>query len=81
MLKLLLVVVVLLVVVAWVMRRGKGKPPAASRDRKATRAAAAEPAPMLACSHCGVHLPRAEVAFDAAGQPFCSAEHRVAGPR
>jgi uncharacterized protein len=44
----------------------------------------AEPAArleMLACAHCGVHLPRDEAAFDVAGRPFCTPEHRVAGPR
>jgi len=36
---------------------------------------------ILACAHCGLHLPQAEAAFDAAGRPFCTPEHRVAGPR
>ena len=83
MLKLLLVVVVLLLAVAWVMRRGKGGKASqrGSKTAKPPAAAPAEPAQMLACSHCGVHLPRADAAFNAAGQPFCSAEHRVAGPR
>ncbi len=81
MLKLLLLVVVVLLALAWVMRRGKGGKRSGTDPARPPAATPAEPAQMLACSHCGVHLPRAEAAFDAAGQPFCSAEHRVAGPR
>jgi uncharacterized protein len=36
---------------------------------------------MLACAHCGLHLPQAEVVADAAGRPYCSDTHRAAGPR
>lgn len=41
------------------------------------------PAPqaMLACAHCGVHLPQSDALMDAAGRPFCSDAHRLAGPR
>jgi len=35
---------------------------------------------MLACAHCGVHLP-ASLALRAQGHSFCSAAHRDAGPR
>jgi hypothetical protein len=28
-----------------------------------------------------VHVPAAELQFDAAGLPYCSDAHRVAGPR
>jgi uncharacterized protein len=37
--------------------------------------------PMLACAHCGVHLPRTDAVFDPAGRVFCSAAHQQAGPR
>lgn len=36
---------------------------------------------MLACAHCGVHVPQGDVLADAAGRPFCSEAHRLAGPR
>jgi uncharacterized protein len=42
---------------------------------------AAQAAPMLACSHCGLHLPKTEAVFDAEGRPFCGEAHRLAGPR
>jgi uncharacterized protein len=36
---------------------------------------------MVACAHCGVHVPAADLCFDAAGRPYCSEAHSVAGPR
>lgn len=36
---------------------------------------------MVACAHCGVHLPAADLLFDTAGRPFCSDAHLLAGPR
>ena len=41
----------------------------------------AAPVTMLACSHCGLHLPQAEATFDADGRPYCGEAHRLAGPR
>jgi uncharacterized protein len=35
---------------------------------------------MLQCSHCGIHLPRAEALLDERGA-FCTEAHRLAGPR
>jgi uncharacterized protein len=35
---------------------------------------------MVACAHCGVHLP-GSLAVLARGQAYCSAAHRDAGPR
>ncbi len=31
---------------------------------------------MIACAHCGVHLPAAEAVTDAQGHRFCSPAHR-----
>lgn len=39
--------------------------------------ASPSPAPMVACSHCGVHLPSAD-AVTVAQRSFCSAAHRDA---
>ena len=36
---------------------------------------------MLACAHCGLHLPARDALVDAAGQPYCSEAHRRAGAR
>ncbi|MDX9844516.1 MAG: PP0621 family protein [Aquabacterium sp.] len=35
---------------------------------------------MVACAHCGVHLPASEACRDTAGRAYCSAAHRDAGP-
>jgi len=78
--KYLLLLVVLGVALMWWLagrRRGPGavqrKPDAGSRK--------AGPAPMIACAHCALHLPQPDALFDAAGRPFCSEAHRLAGPR
>jgi uncharacterized protein len=83
-LKFLLLVVLLAVVVGWwFARRRRSKKGPAAKPPVATskRGAAPEPAAMLACAHCQVHLPQDDAQFDVAGRPYCSAEHRVAGPR
>ncbi|MCX8146147.1 MAG: PP0621 family protein [Azovibrio sp.] len=36
---------------------------------------------MLACRHCGVHVPVSDVVRDAQGRPYCGAAHRALGPR
>jgi uncharacterized protein len=82
---------VLLVVVGalWVMfgrsrRVGGGArapKPAAPKTEDAKADAGKAPQAMLACAHCGVHLPQAEAVHDAAGVAFCSEAHRLAGPR
>ncbi|MBL8341789.1 MAG: hypothetical protein JNL30_10010 [Rubrivivax sp.] len=41
----------------------------------------APPAAMVACAHCGVHLPRPDAVQDAQGRSFCGEAHRLAGPR
>jgi uncharacterized protein len=39
------------------------------------------PATMVACAHCGVHLPRPEAVVDVEGRTYCGEAHRLAGPR
>lgn len=78
------IVVVLgaLLLLVWLVlgsvRRAKG----GRREGAATTAE--RPAPraedMVACAHCGVHLP-ASLALVARGQAYCSEVHREAGPR
>lgn len=38
------------------------------------------PARIVACSHCGLHLPAQEAVFDDE-VPYCGSAHRQAGPR
>jgi uncharacterized protein len=79
--KLLLVVVVILLG-AWLLfgRRRGSRPPEGDASR---RPGDGPPAPlaMVACAHCGVHLPREDAVVGGSGAPYCSEAHRDAGPR
>lgn len=74
----LILVILVLVAVWWVRRqiirigadrakRKQGTPPAPAQQ-------------MLACAHCGVHVPEGEAICDA-GLFYCSDAHRRLGPR
>lgn len=86
--KYLLLLIVLALVLAWwsIGRRRRdgsspGAPPASGTGRRGSARDTATAPTMIACAHCGVHLPQPEAMFDAAGRPFCSEAHRLAGPR
>ena len=69
------IILVMLAVLAlwWLLRaalRPRERPPDATSSDSA-------PQPMLACAHCGVHLPRDEV-LPGRGGVFCGAAHRAA---
>ena len=75
-----LILLLVLVGLAWWAfgRRDKqDRPPPSKKD--AGRGGG--PQQMLACAHCGVHLPRDEAVADAAGRMFCTEAHLLAGPR
>jgi uncharacterized protein len=74
-----LIVVLVVVVVVWLLLRS-GKRAGPSPARRAGAPSPATPQAMLQCSHCGVHLPKAEALHDDRGT-FCSEAHRLAGPR
>lgn len=75
--KVLVLLLVLVLALGWIFLRQRGRGSVDSTSRR--------PGPhateMLACAHCGVHVPRGEALFDAAGNAYCGAEHRQAGPR
>lgn len=78
--------ILLLVIVGaawWIF--GRRRPPADGappRDPGRTKPASPpQPQAMLACVHCGMHLPQADALLDAQARPFCSEAHRLAGPR
>lgn len=77
--KFLLLLLVIGVAVWLIIGRRRGPPPTPKTPPRP--AEPAEPAAMLACAHCGVHVPQAETVMDAAGRPYCGALHRLAGPR
>jgi uncharacterized protein len=63
--------------VLWMLKGRRGSDAPAGRGKAAP---AAKPQAMLACAHCGVHLPQSDVLADAAGRSYCSEAHRLAGP-
>jgi uncharacterized protein len=74
-----LLVLLVVVVGLWLLLRGRGDAPRPPDGRRRGKPPAAEQ--VVACVHCGLHLPRADAVVDAAGRPYCSDAHRLAGPR
>jgi uncharacterized protein len=73
--RVLLILILLLIVAWWVNRaleRRARRPKQAARKRVAER--------MLACEHCGVHIPESEGVRSETGF-FCCDEHRRLGNR
>jgi uncharacterized protein len=62
---------------------GRAEKPAQTppQQRKKSQPTEKTPQAMLACAHCGLHLPQADASFDVAQRPYCSDAHRLAGPR
>lgn len=79
MLRLLIIVVVLVALGLWLLKGRRSGPSGAGGG--AARRRGNEPATMVACAHCGVHLPSPEASYDAEGRSYCGEAHRVAGPR
>jgi uncharacterized protein len=72
-----LVVLVVVVVGLW-MLLGRTTRRGADRDTKRAPPPVAAQT-MVACAHCGVHLPRSDAVADGA-LVYCSEAHRIAGP-
>jgi uncharacterized protein len=74
-------ILLLLALVFGVLWLLKGRNRGSQAPEAAKPSAPTKPQAMLACAHCGVHLPQADVVADAAGRPYCGEAHRLAGPR
>jgi uncharacterized protein len=76
-----LVVLLVVGVGLWMLlarsRIGSRKPPAKHGAKGAPTDAPAHP--MVACAHCGLHLPETD-ALQGGGQRYCSEAHRALGP-
>ena len=72
--KLLLILVLVVLVGCWIARSRTPNRPRGTRQRGA---ATPGPEQIVACEHCGLHLPRAEAVRGAAGY-YCSEAHRLA---
>ncbi len=80
-----LVLLAVLAVVLGVWRSRQAKSESGSGSESPVRPAPPSPTPslpqeMVACAHCGLHLPRSE-ALAEAGHFYCSREHQGLGPR
>jgi uncharacterized protein len=74
--------------VYWLWRQGRmaesreARPAPPAPPAAANKSAINPPQDMVACAHCGLHLPRSEALADGPGgsEPFyCSAAHRQSG--
>ena len=68
-----LIVVLVAVIIGWIALRNRERRPPPRRPG----AGAARAQTIVACSHCGVHVPLADAVQGPAG-PFCSEAHRLA---
>ncbi|HVL34869.1 MAG TPA: PP0621 family protein [Burkholderiales bacterium] len=77
----LVVLVVLIVLAVWLLRRALRRAAGDGPSRDApSRARGESLGELVACAHCGVHLPRAE-ARSRGGAVYCSEEHARLGER
>ncbi len=65
--------------IAYGMWRSKHRPPPPT-PQSGRRPSSPAVQDMVACAHCGLHLPRTD-ALPQGGQFYCSADHRARGPR
>lgn len=75
---LLILFIVLIVFATRALRRLGQRDDGAPRDSAGGAAGRGEGAVMLACAHCGLHLPRNETLPGRDGGVYCSEAHRAA---
>jgi uncharacterized protein len=79
--KLLLLLAVVFGAIWWLRQSGRQRRPPTTKPQSPSAPVTPVPPPaMLACAHCGLHLPQPDALFDAGGHPYCSAAHRLSGP-
>ncbi len=76
-----LLVLLIIVVAAWLLLGRRGGRADVGKSAAQTKGKSPEAQTMLACAHCGLHLPEGDAQRDGSGRPFCSEAHRLAGPR
>jgi len=72
----LVVLLIVIAVVLWLMSSRRG-----AVQRPPRRDAPKAPETIVACAHCGVHLPRSEALEGRGGRLFCGEAHRLADER
>ncbi|MFZ5548725.1 MAG: PP0621 family protein [Pseudomonadota bacterium] len=79
MMKIVLTLAIVVLALMWWFGKGRGggasatKRKGAAPDRPSAQA-------MVACAHCGLHLPQPDALEGEGGRHYCSAEHRRLGP-
>lgn len=81
MLKYLLIALLVWLIVVPLLKRTLGRSTPAPQRPTTPPPAGQEPQEMVACAHCGLHLPASEAHHDLGGLPYCSAEHARLGRR
>lgn len=79
----LVVVLLALLLLVWLVLGSVRRRARQARREGAAAPEARRPAPiegMVACAHCGVHLP-SSLAVLGQGRPYCCSAHREEGPR
>jgi uncharacterized protein len=74
-----LVVALVVGVLVWLLT-AKARPRQGGGTGDARRPPGKTPATMLACAHCGLHLPAADAVLDGS-RVYCSEAHQRLGPR
>jgi uncharacterized protein len=72
-----LLLLIVLALVFYMLGRKRQPPPAQPPASSAPPVPAGRGQPMVACAHCGLHLPEQE-SLPGRGGAFCSTEHRAA---
>jgi uncharacterized protein len=75
-----LLIFILVLIVIWWVRRALQKPRAGRGRGASDEGRRQTPERMLACAHCGVHVPESE-GVQAGEHFFCSEAHRKLGAR
>ena len=79
MMKIVVVLIALLLLVWLILGSTRRRARDTQRDEPAPRRTS-QPEGMVACAHCGVHLPDSQ-ALQVGGRVFCCVAHGDAGPR
>jgi uncharacterized protein len=79
--KLILLLVLVVAAVWWFSSRRRVRQSDQAAPKTPGEARPPGVAAMVACAHCGLHLPQPEALHDGAGRAFCSEAHRQAGSR
>lgn len=80
MLKIVLTLAIVVLALMWWFGKGRGGGASATRKREDAAAARPPALSMVACAHCGLHLPQPDALEGEGGRHYCTAEHRRLGP-